>query len=76
MGMGTDRLSTARMASGEVYEIGGMVTFAKGSMVSRTLVENNAGTIALFACDVGQNLDIHGTCDSLAAQSAKKPIKK
>ena len=36
-----------------------LVDYAEGSIVSRTLVENAAGTITLFAFDAGQGLSEH-----------------
>lgn len=36
-----------------------MVAYAEGSIVSRTLAENKAGTITLFAFDQGQGLSEH-----------------
>ena len=35
------------------------VDYAEGSVVSRTLVEKKAGTLTLFAFDVGQGLSEH-----------------
>ncbi|MBN1345560.1 MAG: cupin domain-containing protein [Phycisphaerae bacterium] len=36
-----------------------MVSYAEGSIVSRTIVENAAGTLTLFAFDTGQSLSEH-----------------
>jgi len=56
---GADRSDSSGIPSGEVLDIASMVSYAKSSIVSRTLVENNAGTITLFAFDAGQNLSEH-----------------
>ncbi|HDP95776.1 MAG TPA: cupin domain-containing protein [Candidatus Aminicenantes bacterium] len=57
--MGTDGPAESRMPADEVLDTAGMVSYADGSIVSRTLVENNAGTITLFAFDAGQGLSEH-----------------
>jgi quercetin dioxygenase-like cupin family protein len=36
-----------------------LVDYAEGSIVSRTLAENKAGTLTLFAFDAGQGLSEH-----------------
>ncbi len=38
-----------------------LVDYASGSIVSRTLLKNNAGTITLFSFDKGQELSEHST---------------
>ncbi len=58
---GTDEPIKPGMPADEVLDIAGMVSYAEGSIVSRTLVENNAGTITLFAFDAGQGLSEHST---------------
>jgi quercetin dioxygenase-like cupin family protein len=40
-------------------QIGKMVDYAEGSVVSRTLVKNQAGTITLFSFATGQALSEH-----------------
>ncbi len=44
---------------GEAVEIAGLVNYSDDSIVSRTLVNNDAGTITLFAFDEGQGLSEH-----------------
>ncbi len=44
---------------GKAYEIKGMVQYAEGAIVSRTIAENKAGTLTLFAFDEGQGLSEH-----------------
>jgi len=41
------------------YRPAEMVDYAEGSVVSRTLVKNEAGTITLFSFDAGQSLSEH-----------------
>jgi quercetin dioxygenase-like cupin family protein len=39
--------------------LGSLVTYQDGSVVSRTLIEDKAGTVTLFAFDAGQALSEH-----------------
>lgn len=41
--------------------IAGLVEYAEGAIVSRTIAKNDAGTITLFAFDAGQELSEHTT---------------
>ena len=43
----------------EAIELAGMVDYAEAAIVSRTLAENDAGTMTLFAFDSGQSLSEH-----------------
>ncbi len=54
-----DGSGKSKMSAGEVLDLAGLVSYAEGSIVSRTLVENKAGTITLFAFDAGQSLSEH-----------------
>ena len=49
----------AKMPAGKVLALAGLVSYAAESIVSRTLVENKAGTVTLFAFDAGQGLSEH-----------------
>lgn len=49
----------ANMPSGEAVSLGSLVEYADGSVVSRELLKNDAGTITLFAFDAGQGLSEH-----------------
>jgi quercetin dioxygenase-like cupin family protein len=51
---GSDRLPAA-----EAVGLAGLVEYAEGSIVSRTLVDGDAGTLTLFAFDAGQGLSEH-----------------
>lgn len=42
-----------------VIELAGSILYSPDSVVSRTLKENGAGTITLFAFDAGQGLSDH-----------------
>lgn len=42
-----------------VVDISGLVQYAEGAIVSRTLVQGKAGTVTLFAFDRGQGLSEH-----------------
>ena len=56
---GTNGPGKSKIPAGEVLDLAGLVSYAEESIVSRTLVENKAGTITLFAFDAGQNLSEH-----------------
>ena len=43
----------------EVENLKEMVAYQQGSVVSRTLIEKDAGTVTLFAFDAGQGLSEH-----------------
>ncbi len=58
-GTGTERPVKSMMPASEVFDIAGMVDYAEGSIVSRTLVESKGGTVTLFALDAGQSLSEH-----------------
>ncbi len=45
--------------TGEALDLMGLVEYAPGSIVSRTIAENGAGTLTLFAFDAGQGLSEH-----------------
>ncbi|MEN6375676.1 MAG: cupin domain-containing protein [Smithella sp.] len=44
---------------GVVLDMKGMVSYQPGSVVSRTVVDKDAGTVTLFAFDTGQGLSEH-----------------
>jgi len=41
------------------FDLCQLVNYGEGSVVSRTLIENDAGTVTLFAFDAGQSLSEH-----------------
>lgn len=48
-----------RLPPAEKVELASLVAYQEGSVVSRTLVEDRAGTVTLFAFDEGQALSEH-----------------
>ena len=44
---------------GVVLDMKGMVSYQPGSVVSRTVIDKDAGTVTLFAFDNGQGLSEH-----------------
>ena len=51
--------ASSRLVAAEANELAGLVRYAPGAIVSRTIIENKAGTITLFAFDAGQALSEH-----------------
>ncbi len=49
----------AGLPPAEAVDLSGMVAYAPGSIVSRTIVTHPAGTLTLFAFDAGQGLSEH-----------------
>ncbi len=52
-------MSEISLPKAEAIDIKGFIEFSKDSIVSKTLVKNDAGTITLFAFDEGQGLSEH-----------------
>jgi quercetin dioxygenase-like cupin family protein len=50
---------TGQIPSGEAVNLVSLVEYAPESIVSRQLTKNEAGTITLFAFDMGQSLSEH-----------------
>jgi len=48
-----------KMPPAKALDLVDMVRYAEGAVVSRTLAENRAGTLTLFAFDAGQGLSEH-----------------
>lgn len=44
---------------GVVLDMKGMVSYQPGAVVSRTVIDKDAGTVTLFAFDTGQGLSEH-----------------
>ena len=44
---------------GEGIQMNGLLDYQQGSVVSRTIIKNPAGTVALFAFDQGEGLSEH-----------------
>jgi quercetin dioxygenase-like cupin family protein len=49
----------AKIPAGEAVDLKALVEYADGAVVSRTLVENDSGSLTLFAFDAGQRLSEH-----------------
>ena len=55
-------MSTApqlQMPASEALCLGDLVNYQKGTVVSRTLIRHQSGTVTVFAFDVGQGLTEH-----------------
>ena len=48
-----------KVPAGEALDLMNLAEYAPGSVVSRTIAENEAGTLTLFAFDAGQGLSEH-----------------
>jgi quercetin dioxygenase-like cupin family protein len=49
----------ATIEPGAAHDLGGLVHYSPGAVVSRTLAKNSAGTLTLFAFDADQGLSEH-----------------
>jgi quercetin dioxygenase-like cupin family protein len=52
---------TGQVQTGEAIRVASLVEYAPESIVSRQLIQNDAGTITLFSFDAGQSLSEHTT---------------
>jgi len=50
---------TSHLPVSEVVRLNELIEYQEGSVVSRTLLDKETGTITLFAFDVGQGLSEH-----------------
>ena len=57
--MEKDKNSSAGSLLSPVNKMAGLVNYQDGSVVSRTLIDKNAGTVTLFAFAAGQGLSEH-----------------
>ncbi|HUT36965.1 MAG TPA: cupin domain-containing protein [Planctomycetota bacterium] len=48
-----------KLAAAKAHDLATLVKYSAGSIVSRTLAENKAGTLTLFAFDADQGLSEH-----------------
>ena len=51
--------SSSEVAKAKAHDLAGLVRYVSGSIVSRTIAQNDAGTLTLFAFDKGQKLSEH-----------------
>jgi len=54
-----EKTSDAEVPAATALDLTGLVDYAEGSIVSRTIADNDAGTLTLFAFDAGQGLSEH-----------------
>jgi quercetin dioxygenase-like cupin family protein len=52
-------IATGAMPTAQAVAFADLVAYQSGAVVSRTLVKKGAGTVTLFAFDVGQGLSEH-----------------
>ena len=58
--MATDpKASAKKLSAAESHNLSELVDYSSGAIVSKTLAENESGTITLFAFDVDQGLSEH-----------------
>ena len=57
--MATENERKSKLQAGQVLDLVELVEYGEGAVVSRTLVENNAGTVTMFAFDDDQGLSEH-----------------
>ena len=57
--MATEESERAKIQAGQAFDLAGLVEYGEGAVVSRTLAENDGGTVTLFAFDAGQGLSEH-----------------
>ena len=57
--MATEKKRKSKIQAGQVLDLVKLVEYGEGAVVSRTLIENNAGTVTLFAFDKDQSLSEH-----------------
>jgi len=57
--MSTDSNAKPKLSASQAHNVAGLVNYAEGAVVSRTLVDNKSGTVTLFAFDAGQGLSEH-----------------
>ncbi len=50
---------TSGLSGGQKVNLASLIAYQEGSVVSRTLVQERAGTVTLFAFDAGQGLSEH-----------------
>ncbi len=54
-----DNKQNAENVSGRLLMLADLIGFQEGSVVSRTIIDKDAGTVTLFAFDEGQGLSEH-----------------
>ncbi|MFB3890592.1 MAG: cupin domain-containing protein [Phycisphaerae bacterium] len=54
-----DKGESRKLEAAKAFDAAGLVEYAEGSIVSRTIFDAPAGTLTLFAFDAGQSLSEH-----------------
>lgn len=57
--MATSSKPKPKLSPAQAYEVAALTDYAEGAVVSRTLADNESGTVTLFAFDAGQGLSEH-----------------
>ena len=57
--MAIENTGKPKIPGSQVLDLANLVEYGEGAIVSRTLVENDAGTVTLFAFDANQSLSEH-----------------
>ena len=57
--MAIEKKKKSKIQVSQVLDLAKLVEYGQGAIVSRTLVENDAGTVTLFAFDADQGLSEH-----------------
>jgi quercetin dioxygenase-like cupin family protein len=52
-------MTSGKLPSAQKQNLASIVSYQSGSIVSRTIIDNRAGTVTLFAFDEGQGLSEH-----------------
>jgi quercetin dioxygenase-like cupin family protein len=59
--MSEEEQGNEALPQAQAVDVAALADYAEGAIVSRTLAENDAGTVTLFAFDAGQGLSEHRT---------------
>ena len=59
--MATNSNAKPKLTPAQAYNVAELTYYAQGAIVSRTLADNESGTVTLFAFDAGQGLSEHTT---------------
>ncbi len=57
--MATNSKTKPKLTPAQAYNVAELTDYADGAVVSRTLADNESGTVTLFAFDAGQGLSEH-----------------
>ena len=57
----TQSSAAGKIPPSQAMDLTSLVDYAEGAIVSRTLLENKAGTLTVFSFDAGQGLSEHTT---------------